>query len=198
MLAEMSESPKSDSLAPWELSDEAGSSVRLADVTRTVTTLLADRLGVPTALLSRTDGVWRFESEAWPADVDGGRIEAPWRSQGGDVEGVPLIGSTDEPRWTGIAVGSGGDRLRGWMLLLPGAPEVWEGTPVVSQFVPDIGALLEDAAEREDGLGWRRTARRYHRFCRRLARTQTADELYALILRSLSAQVRAEVGALAV
>jgi diguanylate cyclase (GGDEF)-like protein len=194
----MSESSKPDALAPWEPSPAPDSTVRLADMSRTVTTLLANRLGVPTALLSRTDGVWRFEAEAWPADADGGRIEAPWRSQSGDLEGAPLVGSTDEPRWTGIAVGHGGDRSRGWMLLLPGAPEVWEGTPVVSQSVPDIGALLEDAAEREDGVGWRRTARRYHRFCRRLARTQTADELYALIVRSLSAQVRADVGALAV
>ena len=83
------------------------------------------------------------------------------------------------------------------MLLLPGAPDVWEGTPIVSEFVPDIGALLEDAAEREDSVRWKRTALRYHRFCRRLARTQTAEELYALILRSLASHVRAEVGALA-
>jgi diguanylate cyclase (GGDEF)-like protein len=84
------------------------------------------------------------------------------------------------------------------MLLLPGAPDVWEGTPVVSQFVPGIGALLEDAADREHSEAWKRTAQRYHRFCRRLTRAQTADDLYGLILRGLAAQVRADVGALAV
>jgi diguanylate cyclase (GGDEF)-like protein len=84
------------------------------------------------------------------------------------------------------------------MLLLPGAPDVWEGTPVVSQFVPDIGALLEDAAEREHGAEWKRLAQRYHRFCRRLSRAESPDELYDLILRGLAQQVRADVGALAV
>jgi GGDEF domain-containing protein len=83
------------------------------------------------------------------------------------------------------------------MLLLPGAPDVWEGTPVVSQFVPDIGALLEDAAEREHGEEWKRLAQRYHRFCRRLSRAESPDELYDLILRGLARQVRADVGALA-
>jgi diguanylate cyclase (GGDEF)-like protein len=175
------------------------SAVRLSDVTRTLTTYLSERLGLPTALLSRTHGVWRFEAEAWPAEAEGDRADTPWRSAGGELDRVVAIdGVPDEPKWTGIAVGSGGEEARGWLLLLPGAPEVWEGTPVVSQFVPDIGALLEDAAAREDSVGWKRTARRYHRFCRRLVRTQTADELYALILRSLSAQVHAEVGALAV
>jgi diguanylate cyclase (GGDEF)-like protein len=67
----------------------------------------------------------------------------------------------------------------------------------VSQFVPDIGALLEDAAEREHSDRRKRDAQRYHRFCRRLTRTQTEDELYALILRTLAAQVRADVAALA-
>jgi len=193
----MSGSPKPESFAPWGLtlsaaegpSEPGTMAVGLAAVSRTVTTLLSDRLGVPTALLSRTDGVWRFEAEAWPAGDSSGRADAPWRASAGiDVE--------NDPRWTGIAVG-GGDRARGWMLLLPGAPDVWEGTPIVSEFVPDIGALLEDAAEREDSVRWKRTALRYHRFCRRLARTQTAEELYALILRSLASHVCAEVGALA-
>ena len=180
----MSRSPKVDSLG-------------LADVSRTVTLELSERLGLPTALLSRTNGVWRFEAEGWPIGDAGAVADAPWRAPGVSPEdGVSAPAVGDERRWTGIAVG-GGDRSRGWMLLLPGAPEVWEGTPVVSEFVPDIGALLEDAAEREDSGRWKRTARRYHRFCRRLARTQTAEELYALILRSLAAQVHADVGALA-
>ncbi len=198
----MSGLPKPDALAPWSLPVSAPPAVRLADITRTVATTLSDRLGVPTALLSRTDGVWRFEAEAWPPGAgdlaDGEQVEAPWRVSGGELEGSAPSEGADEPRWTGIALGRGGDRARGWLLLLPGAPEVWEGTPVVSQFVPDIGALLEDAADREDSVGWKRTARQYHRFCRRLVRTQTADELHALIVRSMSAQVRAEIGALAV
>ena len=68
----------------------------------------------------------------------------------------------------------------------------------MSQFVPDIGALLEDAAEREHSGRWKRDAQRFHRFCRRLTRTQTEEELYGLILRTLAAQVRADVGALAI
>jgi diguanylate cyclase (GGDEF)-like protein len=169
----------------------------LAEVSRTVTTTLAERLGLPTALLSRTDGIWQFEAEAWPPGESGDTAAAPWRLALAAAQAASAgTDPSDEPRWTGIAVG-GGNRSRGWMLLLPGAPEVWEGTEVVSEFVPDIGALLEDAAERENSVAWRQTARRYHRFCRRLARTQTAEELYALILRSLAAQVRAEVGALA-
>jgi hypothetical protein len=50
------------------------------------------------------------------------------------------------------------------MLLLPGAPEVWEGTPVVSQFVSDIGALLDDAGERDNGDEWKRTVQCFHAF----------------------------------
>jgi diguanylate cyclase (GGDEF)-like protein len=196
----MSGSPPPESLSAWEDSEPVTSADGLAAVSRTVTTLLSDRLGVPTALLSRTDGVWRFEAEAWPAGERGDGVNAPWQSSAGFSEGgVDRVGEDDagdEPRWTGIAVG-GADRARGWMLLLPGPPAVWDGTAIVSEVVPDIGALLEDAAEREDSVRWRRTALRYHRFCRRLARTQTAEELYALILRSLAAQVHAEVGALA-
>jgi diguanylate cyclase (GGDEF)-like protein len=163
-------------------------------VGRTVTTLLSERLGVPTALLSRTDGVWRFEAEAWP---EAAHDESQWR---GAVDVLTSTAAADglKPRWTGIAVGGGGERARRWMLLLPGAPADWEGTEAVSQFVPDIGALLEDAAEREHGEALKRTARRYHRFCRRLTRAQTADDLYGLILSGLAAQVGADVGALAV
>jgi diguanylate cyclase (GGDEF)-like protein len=191
----MSRSSKAD--ATWGLPRSATPGTGLADVSRTVTTALSERLGLPTALLSRTDGIWQFEAEAWPAGESGDMAAAPWRQALAAVHDETAPGDTsDEPRWTGIAVG-GGDRSRGWMLLLPGAPDVWEGTSVVTEFVPGIGALLEDAAEREDSVRWKRAVARYHRFCRRLARTQTAEELYALILRSLAAQVRADVGALA-
>jgi diguanylate cyclase (GGDEF)-like protein len=199
MSVEMSLPPKPETLESLELPDLASASPRLPDLARSVTTLLAGRLGVPAALLSRTEGVWRFEAEAWPAEAAGARVDPPWRAAEGRVDDVAAgeFGA-DEPTWTAIAVGEGEDGARSWILLLPGAPELWEGTSVVREFVPDIGALLEDAAEREDSNGWKRTARRYHRFCRRLLRTQTADELYALILRGMAAQVRAEVGALAV
>jgi diguanylate cyclase (GGDEF)-like protein len=152
--------------------------------------MLSDRLGLPTALLSRTGDVWRFEAEAWPVAHESTRESdrAPWQTA--------VDAEDQKPRWTGIALGSG--RRRSWMLLLPGAPDVWEGTPVVSQFVPDIGVLLEDAAEREHGAEWKRLAQRYHRFCRRLSRAESPDELYGLILRGLAQQVRADVGALAV
>jgi two-component system, cell cycle response regulator len=154
----------------------------LADIGRRVTTLLSDRLGVPAALLSRAHGGWQFEAEAWPAAVRGD---------------APGLAADPARRWTGIAVG-GADRLRRWMLLLPGSPSVWEGTSVVSHFVPEIGVLLEEAAEREQSDEWKRTAQRYHRFCRRLTRAQTADDLYGLIVQGLAAQVRAATGALAV
>ncbi|HET7220609.1 MAG TPA: sensor domain-containing diguanylate cyclase [Vicinamibacterales bacterium] len=195
---------KLDSLDPWEPASAISEAESLAAVSRSVTALLSERLGLPTALLSHSDGVWRFEAEAWPGDAE--PAHAPWRAATSDTPMGEVAGGTaggdtgadaDEPRWTGIAVGGGGGRARSWMLLLPGAPDVWEGTFVVTQFVPDIGALLEDAAEREHSVVWRRTAMRYHRFCRRLARTQTADELYGLILRSLAAHLRADVGALA-
>lgn len=176
MLGEMSSRvPRIASPALGELSTVPGGPT-VAEVGRCVTTILSDRLGLPTALLSRTGDVWRFEAEAWPVGKESPRDE--------------------EPRWTGIALGSG--QTRSWMLLLPGAPDVWEGTPVVSQFVPDIGALLEDAAEREQVTEWKRLAQRYHRFCRRLSRAASPDELYGLILRGLSHQVCADVGALAV
>jgi diguanylate cyclase (GGDEF)-like protein len=194
----MPRAPKVDSLAPWELSSAIPAGLSLADAGRTVTALLSDRLGIPAALLSHADGVWRFEAEAWPDDAN--PADVPWRDDA-NLSGVTSLveGRDDagEPRWTGIAVGGGG-RARHWMLLLPGAPDEWEGTSVVSQLVPDIGALLEDAAEREYSEGWKRVVTRYHRFCRRLARAQTAEELYRLIVRSLAAQVRADVGALAV
>jgi diguanylate cyclase (GGDEF)-like protein len=166
-----------------------GAAPTLADVGRHVTTVLADRLGLPTALLSRTGHVWRFEAEAWPVSQPstGEAARAPWHTAA-DAE-------DQEPRWTGIALGSG--RARSWLLLLPGAPDVWEGTPVVSE-LPDIGELLEGAAEREPGTEWKRLAQRYHRFCRRLSRAESPDELYGLILRGLAQQVRADVGALAV
>ena len=190
----MSRTPRTDSLAPGELSDGPPGAVTLAEVGRTVTSLLADRLGVPTALLSRVEGVWRFEAEAWPDS--GPQSQAPWWKKSAALAATPSTSfGVDEAGWTGIAVG--GDRVRTWMLLLPGAPDVWEDTPVVSQFVPGIGALLDDAAEREHGEAWKRSAQRYHRFCRRLTRAQTADDLYGLILRGLAGQVRAEIGALA-
>lgn len=183
-----------DSLAPAEVSAALPVPLTLAEVGRSVTSLLSDRLGVPTALLSRVDGVWRFEAEAWP-DAEQ-RDEAPWRKGSAMLAASPSTSFGEEnARWTGIAVGGG--RVRTWMLLLPGAPDVWEDTPVVSQFVPGIGALLDDAAEREHDEAWKRTAWRYHRFCRRLTRAQTADDLYGLILRALAGQVRAEIGALA-
>jgi diguanylate cyclase (GGDEF)-like protein len=186
----MSWAPRTDPLVPGELSFARSAAMSLADVGRAVTAMLSDQLGLPTALLSRTGGAWRFEAEAW-SDTDGGGQsqgeDAPWRQGSGDAE----------PRWTGIPVG-GADRSRSWMLLLPGRPDVWEDTPVLSQFVPDIGVLLEDAAEREHSEEWRRIAQRYHRFCRRLTRAQTADDLYRVILRGLAAHVRAEIGALAV
>lgn len=196
MTLEMSRAPELDSLDRGEKPLPAPASATLTGVSRTVTSLLSDRLGVPTALLSRTGGVWRFEAEAWPdAEPDN---RAPWRDINGTLSATSSLEGDEAPRWTGIAVGGGGERARSWMLLLPGAPAVWEGTPVVSQFVPDIGALLEDAAEREHEDAWKRSAQRYHRFCRRLTRAQTADDLYGLILRGLAAQVGASVGALAV
>jgi diguanylate cyclase (GGDEF)-like protein len=181
---------KTDSLIWEELSSAPPAAVTLADVGRRVTTLLSERLGLPTALLSRTDGGWRFEAEAWPETA--AQEQAPW----GEISSSSLSDEDGQPRWTGIAVG-GSRGARSWMLLLPGAPDVWEGTPVVSRFVPDIGALLEDAAEREQSEAWKRTAQRYHRFCRRLTRTQTADDLHGLIVRSLAAQIHAGIGALA-
>ena len=184
----MSRTPRTDSLAPGPHSDHLPAAIALADAGRTVTALLSDRLRVPTALLSCTEGVWRFEAEGWPDDAT--RTQAPWGGLGEVLAARPTACSGDEgPAWTGIDLGRGGG-ARGWMLLLPGAPDVWEGTPVVSQFVPDIGALLDDAAEREHSEGWKRTVQRYHRFCRRLTRAQTADDLYGLILRGLAAQVR--------
>jgi diguanylate cyclase (GGDEF)-like protein len=194
----MARAPKTVSLSLGELSAPLPAKVTLADIGRTVTTLLSNRLGIPTALLSRRDGVWRFEAEAWPeTGVDSDRAHhAPWHETGAPQD--PKVGrEEDEPHWTGIAVAGRGD-ARSWMLLLPGAPEVWEGSPVVSEFVPDIGALLQDAAEREHGQEWKRQAQRYHRFCRRLSRAQSPDELYGLILRGLASQVSADVAALAV
>ncbi len=79
-----------------------------------------------------------------------------------------------------------------------GESRVWEGTSIVSHFVPETEVLLEDAAARKQSDEWKRTAQRYHRFCRRLTRAQTADDLYGLILGGLAAQVRADIGALAV
>ena len=166
-----------------------------AAVGRTVTALLSHRLGVPSALLSRSEGVWRFEAEAWPdAELKG---QAPWQDAVAALETARATTIGDErAAWTGIALGrSTGERT--WMLLLPGGPEAWEDTPVVSQFVSDIGALLDDAAEREHGEAWKRTVQRYHRFCRRLTRARHADDLYGLILSGFAGQVRAEVGALA-
>jgi diguanylate cyclase (GGDEF)-like protein len=201
---------KADSLAPGELPPSDPGRESLAGVSRSIAAQLSERLGLPTALLSQTDGVWRFEAEGWPGED---RPAAPWRealkeaawdevAPGARGDSSGMAGDdggaeTDEPRWTGIAVGGGGGRARSWMLLLPGAPDVWEGSSVVSHFVPDIGAQLEDAADREHSEGWARAAARYHRFCRRLTRTQTADELYGLILGSLAAHVCADVGALA-
>jgi diguanylate cyclase (GGDEF)-like protein len=204
--------PDVDSLAPWELPPAEQEPESLADVSRAITAQLSERLGLPTALLSHTDGVWRFEADAWPRDErpaassgPDALSKAPWRdaligTMPGAMPGIASGTAKDDgdaPRWTGIAVGGGGGRTRTWMLLLPGTPDVWEGSSVVSQFVPDIGALLEDTAEREHSEGWKRAAACFHRFCRRLTRTETAHELHGLILRSLAAQVRAEVGALA-
>ena len=186
----MSRTPRANALDPRELSDALP-----AAVGRTVTALLSHRLGVPSALLSRSEGVWRFEAEAWPdAELKG---QAPWRDAVAALGAAPTAPVGDERApWTGIALGRS-TGARTWMLLLPGAPEAWEGTPVVSQFVSDIGALLDDAGEREHGDAWKRTTQRYHRFCRRLTRANSADDLYGLILAGLAGQVRAEIGALA-
>jgi diguanylate cyclase (GGDEF)-like protein len=189
----MAPPPRSGSLALRELIGADPEGLSLAYVSRSVTSLLSDQLGIPTALLSRTGDVWRFEAEAWPTASE---TAPPWRESGAPLAPAPL---DDEgtPRWTGIAVG-GHDRDRSWMLLLPGAPETWESRAALRQFVPDIGALLEDAAKREGAGEWKRVVQRYHRFCRRLMRPQSARELYDVILRTLAAQVGADLGVLAV
>jgi diguanylate cyclase (GGDEF)-like protein len=192
----MSRPPNPDALDGGECAAAISPTLPLTEVTRTVTALLSDRLGIPTALVSRIDGAWRFEAEGWPSGETAS--DASWRTAAVRLQYGPDAvddAGSREPRWTGIPVGGGGGRS--WVLLLPGAPEEWEGTSVVSQFVPDIGALLEDAAEREHSDQWKRDAQRFHRFCRRLTRTQTEDELHGLILRTLAAQVRADVGVLA-
>jgi two-component system, cell cycle response regulator len=182
----MSASPKVEALEWGELYARLPLEGTLADLGRAVTTLLSERLGLPAALLSRIGGVWRFEAEAWPDS------EAP-RESIADGQGIAAV---DDPGWTAIAVG-GRDPARSWMLLLRGGPEDWEGTSVMTEMVPDIGELLEDVAEREHGGRWRRWAQRYHRFCRRLSRVQSAEALHGLILRSLAAEVCADVGVLA-
>ena len=90
-----------------------------AAVGRTVTALLSHRLGVPSALLSRCEGVWRFEAEAWPdAELKG---QAPWQDAVAALEAAHATTVADErAAWTGIALGrSTGERT--WMLLLPGS-----------------------------------------------------------------------------
>jgi diguanylate cyclase (GGDEF)-like protein len=197
----MASAPKANPPVQGALSVPRTALLSLADLGRTVTTLLSDRLGMPTALLSRTDGVWKFEAEAWPESVGGAGAKAPWGYTSDPIL-APATSATNEAGdgagsgWTGITVG-GAEKSRSWMLLLPGGPDAWEGTPVVSQLVPDIGDLLEDAAERELRDAWKRNVQRYHRFCRRLARARSADDLHGVIVRGLSSRVRAEVAALA-
>ena len=159
----------------------------VAEIGWRLTTFLADRLGAPTALLSRTGDRWRFEAEAWPAQI------APVDSHG-RVASVPAEAA--RARWTGIALGAE-DTRRGWVLLFPGAPESWDIPPDVSQLLPGIGVLLEDVAAREEIGEGQRFGRRYHRFCRRLLRAQTSDQIHALILRTIGGHLGAQIGVLA-
>ncbi len=190
----MPQAPRTQSESRAEPSAARAASLTVAAAGRTVTALLSERLGLPTALLSQSDGAWRFEAEGWPAgrEMTGADALATVPSS---IDAFP---HNESSGWTGIALGQstegGGSK---WMLLLPGRPDEWEGTSVVSQLVPDMGALLEEAAERELDEERRASARRYHRFCLRLNRMQTPAGLQRLILRTVAAEVRADVGALA-
>ena len=63
-----------------------------------MTALLSHRLGVPSALLSRSEGVWRFEAEAWPdAELKG---QAPWR------DAVAALRARDLPAELSMSAGT--------------------------------------------------------------------------------------------
>ena len=55
-----------DPLLRAELPQASAAPMSRADIGRTVTTLVSDRLGIPAALLARPHAAWQFEAGAWP------------------------------------------------------------------------------------------------------------------------------------
>jgi diguanylate cyclase (GGDEF)-like protein len=151
-----------------------------------VADLVASRLGVPAAILASSDDAWRLEAESWPAGHDSSVARA--------AEGARPAGpGRGAACWTSVPFGEHSDR---WMLVLPGNADDWWAQDSFAMLMEEVGALLgEGEAEIGDGG---RIARSYHRFCRRLARVRSAEELHELILRVLAREVRADVAALAI
>ena len=179
----MSRAPGTDPSDAEAFVARPGAAETLDQLAERVASWIAARLDTPAALLRRDAGTWQFAAEAWPAGI--GRPAAPGPAT-----------TITELRGTGVALGRTVTDAR-WMLVLPGAPAGWDVAGAVNQLAPSLGALLDDVAEREEIADWKRFARRYHVFCRRLTRAQDEEELHDLILRTFAAQVRAEVGVLA-
>ncbi len=143
------------------------------------------------ALLSRDALGWRFDAHAFP---EGAFPTAP---RANSVEqAVGRLQSSSGHAWTAIGLGDFADRE--WTLLLPGESATWANRVGFEQVVETIGWSLRKVATREREDFGSRFQRTLHGFTLRLARERDPARLYALVLRTVAAQVHAGTGALAV
>jgi diguanylate cyclase (GGDEF)-like protein len=152
-------------------------------------------LGLPVALLSRTDTEWRFEAEAFPPKPvsNAQRFRAPegeWKG-GVSAEVTDQSGS----QWTGLLVGQ--VRQREWLLMLPGTSERWNGESGLDTLSDRLGRGLEAVFRLEDERHLADLHRRLYVFSRRLTRISDVAQTYRCILKTMARGLGARTASLA-
>ena len=160
----------------------------LAETTRLLVARCAEILQVPVALLSHGSEGWRFEGDEIPP--------RPPVTSGETAAFAPdENGSFDHRAWTGIVIGTIGDRE--WVLMVPGASDDWRVVPDLESFVDRIRGSLERVTLEDNERRRRRLARQVYAFSRRLARPSLGPTTHEFILRTLAAAVKAGTGSIA-
>lgn len=150
---------------------------------------IATILATPIAILSHGSNGWLFEADG-----------APERSMEASHEGglpvfAPPPANGNSAGWTGVLVGRIHDR--DWMLMLPGDAGAWSGVPGLDAFVSEMAVNLQRVADRDEVEYQRRLQRRLYGLARRLTSPHTNGRLAELVLKTMCAQTRARIGALA-
>jgi diguanylate cyclase (GGDEF)-like protein len=166
----------------------------LARALEVLSSSLAILLNAPNALLSRDSLSWRYETHAFPETAPMDAL-ARFRPSETTQDPVQQLQADSGQAWTAIGLGTLGDR--DWALLLPGQSDAWAERPGFEQLVEKVGWSLGQVANSELADYATRFQRRLHALNRRLTRECTPRQLNSLVLTTLTHQVRAHTGALA-
>ena len=178
------------------LANQVVAQLTLAGAIEVLSSSLAGVLNAPIALLSKDSLSWRFETQGHP---DAGPAGAMARFPRSKSTQDPIEQFEEEEsghRWTAIGLGRMSDRE--WALLLPGQSDAWAARPELEHLVENIRWSLREVTNKELAMYANQFHKRLHAFNRRLAREHDLGRLHSLVLRTISSQVRAQVGALAV